>query len=97
MSGAVGHQFGVLAGEVLVVENLAFTAGDDTRVSLYAGDETVAVTGDGEAGVGPELGRLRVGGHICGALETDHSWKIVKIISNIFKRFFVVVLVNLLR
>lgn len=55
----MGHQLRVLAGEVLVVEHLAFPTGDEPGLTLDAGDEVVAVARHGEAGERPELRRLR--------------------------------------
>lgn len=69
----VGDELRILTGQALVVEHFVFTTAYETRVSFYARDEPVAVTGHGEAGEGPELGRLRVGRHFSWAFEADDS------------------------
>lgn len=50
------YQFRVFTSQVLVIEDFAFTAGDETRVTFHAGDQVVAVTGHRETGVRPEFG-----------------------------------------
>lgn len=69
----VGNQLWVFAGEALIVEYLAFTTGDQTWLTFYAGDQSVAVTGDRESGERPELRRLRVRWHLSWAFESDDS------------------------
>lgn len=69
----VRNQLRVLAGQALVIEHLSFAAADETRVSFYAGDESVAVTGHREAGEGPELRGLGARWHFCWAFKADDS------------------------
>lgn len=64
---------GLLAGERVLVEDLVLAAANQTGMSLHAGDQAVAVAGDGEAGEGPEAGGHRVGIHLGGALEANDS------------------------
>lgn len=55
MVGTVRHVFGFFAGEGGIVQDLAFPAGDETRVAVNAGDEPVTVSGYGKARIGPEF------------------------------------------
>lgn len=73
MVGAVRHQFGFLAGQGRFVEHLALAAGDETRVAVHAGDETVTVSGHGETGERPEFGGRTAGWYLGGAFEADNS------------------------
>lgn len=61
----------LLAGQSVLIENLVFAAADQTGMSLDAGNEAVAIAGDGEARERPEGGLATLGGHGGGALETD--------------------------
>lgn len=55
------------------IEDLAIAAGDQTGESVDAGDEAFTVPGNGEPGVGPELGSRGVGVHLFRALEAKNS------------------------
>jgi hypothetical protein len=73
--GTVRNQFGFFTSEAGLVEGFAFTARNQARETVDASDETAAVAGDGETGVGPELGGGAVGGYFGGALEAHHGCK----------------------
>lgn len=70
------HQLWVFTGEVLIVEDLAFSTGDEPGLAFYAGDESVAVARNGEAWERPELSWLGVGGDLGRTLEADDRWNI---------------------
>jgi hypothetical protein len=74
--GTVRNQFGFFTSEAGLVEGFAFTARNQARETVDASDETAAVAGDGETGVGPELGGGAVGGYFGGALEAHHGFRI---------------------
>lgn len=65
------HQLWVFTGQVLVVEDLAFFAGNQTRLALDTGDQSVAVSRHREPGEWPELGSLGVGRNLGGAFEAN--------------------------
>ena len=71
VASAVWHQFRFLAREAVVVEDLAVSAADEARMSLHAGDQTVAVSGNWESWERPEFGGLGVGRHFGWAFEAD--------------------------
>lgn len=52
---AVRYVLGVLAGQAGLVKDLAFATGDQTRVAVDASNQTMAVSGNGEARVWPEF------------------------------------------
>lgn len=68
-----GRVLRIVAGERLVVDHLALSTGDDTRVSVDAGHQTTALT-DVESGEGVELGRDGTGVNLVGALEANNGW-----------------------
>lgn len=75
VASAVWHQFRFLAREAVVVEDLVFSAADEARMSFYAGDQTVAVSGNWESREWPEFGGLGVRRYFGWAFEADDSWK----------------------
>lgn len=62
-----------LARQSVLIEDLVLSAADETWVSLNAGDQAVAVSGDGESGEWPEGGFTALGTHGGRALESNHS------------------------
>lgn len=62
-----------LASQSVLVEHLIFAAADQSGMSLDAGDEAVAVTGNGKTGEGPEGSLAALGRHRRGALESNDS------------------------
>lgn len=63
----------ILAGQRVLVEHLVLATADQTWMTLDAGDQTVAVTRDREAGEGPEASSHRVGINLGGTLEANNS------------------------
>lgn len=79
---AVRHELWILAREIVVVENFSFSACDETRLSLYAGDKTMAVSGNWESRERPEFGSLGVRRDFGWAFESDDSCKINNFVRN---------------
>lgn len=71
---AMGHQLWVLARKGHLIEHFAFSAGDKTRKSIDASDKTVAIAGNSEPRIRPELGGLCIWRYLGRTLETHHSW-----------------------
>lgn len=67
---------GILAGEVGLIEDLAFSTGDQTRMAIDAGDQTMTISGHWESWERPELGSDTVGWHLRWTLESNNSFRV---------------------
>jgi len=70
VGGTFWHNLWLFAGQSSVIDNLALSAGDKTRIAINAGDESSTVS-NGESGVGPELVGQGSGLNLIGTTETD--------------------------
>lgn len=64
---------GFLAGESGLVKDLSIAASDEPGETVDTGDEALAVAGDREPGVGPELGGDGVRVNLVRALKPEHG------------------------
>lgn len=63
----------LFAGQGVLIKDLVLAATDQTRMSLHASDQSVAVSGDRESGERPEGSFAALGGNRGGTLEANDS------------------------
>lgn len=74
----------LLTSKSVLIKHLILTAANQTRMSINACDQTVAIPGNGESRERPESSFTAFRTHRSGTLETDNSWKDYFVLFNAF-------------